>query len=94
MEKYQNKSKLMKFVHRNTGYIICGIILSIAIPLYLMETESQEFFESWHCSRIQQYLLLDHTGGNPTHDELTEKQHERLHEIISECDFPEVLRHD
>ena len=95
MEKYGNKTPFMKFVHKNTGYIICGIVLAIAVPLYLNETNSQEFFEKWSCQDLQIYILIYdedvYKKDYPDHKHLTEKQHIRLHEIISECDF--VLEH-
>ena len=97
MEKYGNKNPLMKFVHKNTGYIICGIILVIAIPLYLNETNSQEFFEKWTCSSLQSYLLTYdqdiYKRDFPDHEHLSEQQHIRLHEVVAECNFEGVFEH-
>ena len=90
-EKYGNKSPLMKFVHKNTGFIVCFGILAVAVPWWFYETNSQEFFEGWSCPQIQIYLLTYNQDvydrGFPDHDHLTEEQHVRLHEIVTECDF-------
>lgn len=87
----------MKFIHKNTGYIICGVILAVAVPLYFNETNNQEFFEKWSCSNIQSYLLTYnqdlYNNDFPDHDHLTEKQHARLHEIVSECKFEGMFEH-
>lgn len=97
MEKYGNKTPLMKFLHKNTGFIVCGIILAIAVPLYLYEVNSHEFFESWSCGMMQAYLLTYdqeiRDRGYPDHDNLSEKQHIRLHEIIQECNFNGMFEH-
>ena len=88
----------MKFVHKNTGYIVVGIFLAIAIPVFYSMMESQEFFEKWSCSNIQAYLLTYDQDvddmGFPDHDSLTEEQHKRLHEIISECNFAPPFEHN
>lgn len=97
MEKYGNKSPLMKFVHKNTGFLVCFGILAVAVPWWFYEVNSQEFFESWSCSNIQSYLLTYdqeiYPNDFPDHNHLSEKQHERLHEIILECDFQKPFEH-
>lgn len=91
MEKYGNKSPFMKFVHKNTGYIIVGIILAIVVPIFYSTMESQEFFEKWTCPQIQNYLLIYnqeiHREKFPDHEHLSEEQHVKLHEIVTQCDF-------
>ena len=97
MEKYGNKTPLMKFVHKYTGFIVCGVILAIAIPLYLYETGEQEFFEKWSCGNLQSYLLTYDQDiyqlDFPDHDHLSEEQHTRLHEVLSECKFEGMFQH-
>ena len=96
-EKYGNKSPLMKFVHKNTGFLVCFAILAVAVPWWFYETNSQEFFEGWSCPQIQIYLLTYdqdvYDRGFPDHGHLTEEQHDRLHEIILECDF-QTFKHE
>lgn len=91
MEKYGNKSPFMKFIHKNTGFIVVGVFLAIAIPVYLFTVESQEFFETWSCSRLQSYLLIYdqdlYKQNYPDHEHLTEEQHTKFHEVLSECNL-------
>lgn len=91
MEKYGNKSPAMKFLHKYTGFIVVGVFLAIAIPVYLYYTEQQEFFEKWPCGTLEWYALSYnqeiHNQDYPDHDHLTEKQHLKFHEVISECQF-------
>ena len=96
-EKYGNKSPIMKFLHKNTGFLVCFGILAVAVPWYFYETNSQEFFENWSCGTIQSYLLVydqeTYKRDYPDHDHLTEEQHVRLHEIIDECNFSGMFEH-
>ena len=87
MEKYSNKSPVMKILHKYTGFIICGIILAVVVPMYINETSNFEFFERWTCPQLQIYLLLENDSRYPSHDELTPQQHEKLHQVLSECTF-------
>ena len=95
MEKYGTKSPVMKFVHKNTGYIIAGIALAIITPLYLSIQEEQEFFEKWSCEKINQYYLSgDAFIGFPSYSELDEKQAQRFDQIINECGVLDMFPHD
>ncbi len=85
--KYQNKSALMRFVHKYTGFIVCGVILSIAIPLYLMEVNSLEFFEKWTCDQVRTYYLLDGGGRFQRASELTPEQSAKFDTVLSECNL-------
>ena len=75
----------MRFVHKYTGFIVCGVILSIAIPLYLMEVNSLEFFEKWTCDQVRTYYLLDGGGRFPRVSELTAEQTIKFNNIMFEC---------
>ena len=95
MEKYGNKSPAKKFLHRYTGFIVCGALLASTVPLILIILEDQAFFEGWSCGKINQYLLTDEDFGFVSHDELTEEDHLRLHEIYLECGGDnEIIKHD
>lgn len=87
MEKYGNKSPLMKFVHKYTGYIIAGIIMSVAIPLYLNYDSNADFFERWTCPMVIQYHNgMATSGDNPPYKQLPPEQKERFDRILkSEC---------
>jgi hypothetical protein len=87
-DRYGSLSPLKKFAHKNTGYIVFGVILVIAVPLLYIEWNSYEFFEKWSCHTVWSYVLLDGGGKYPKHSELTEDQHVRLHEILAECPAP------
>lgn len=95
-EKYGNKSPLMRFIHKNTGFLVCFGILAVAVPWYFYETNSQEFFEGWSCDRLQTYVLLYNQDiykeNFPDHEHLSEEQHMRFHEVIGECDS--VFKHE
>lgn len=89
MEKYQNKSPFMKFVHKNTGYIIAGVALAIIIPLFLSVQNEPYFFEQWSCQKISQYYLSgDAFVGFPSYNEMTDDQRNRFDQIINECGVP------
>ena len=85
MEKYQNKTPVMKFIHKNTGFIICGVILAIAIPLFYAEQGKLEFFEKWTCEQIRTYYLLDGGGRFPKVSELNTDQTIKFNNIMFEC---------
>ncbi len=76
----------MRFVHKYTGFIVMGVFLAIVIPAWIWYDDSLEFFERWGCEQINGDLLLGTTwGDNPAHDDLTDEQHIKLHEIYQEC---------
>lgn len=74
-EKYSNKTPRMKFLHKNTGYIIFGIVMTLIIVGWFYYTSSQVFFEGWACSAIQG---MDFT-------ELNESELIRYNQIVSDC---------
>lgn len=86
MEKYGNKSPLMKFVHKNTGYIIVGGILAVAIPVYLDYDQKADFFERWTCDMMETFEKGMATNNGLTHDNMNEQEHARFHKILdNEC---------
>ena len=91
MEKYGNKSPFMKFVHKNTGYIVALGFAIAVILVYFDVSDNQEFFEKWTCPQIQIYLLTYNQemsdGGFPDHEHLSDEQHDKIHEIVTQCDF-------
>ncbi len=61
-----------------------GIVLAIAIPIYLDYEQNKEFFHSFTCQDTYDYLM-GVTFGHLPHDELTEGQHMKLHKIYDDC---------
>lgn len=86
-DKYANKTPVMRFVHKNTGFIICGVILAFAVPMLMMEYESYEFFERWTCPVLWTYVLSDNTVPSqyPKVSELTPEQKGKLDIVMTEC---------
>lgn len=87
MEKYGNKSPFMRFVHKNTGYIVVGIILAIAIPLYLDYNENATFYQKWSCPMMELYKAGNATAGdNPSYANLPEDAKSNFDKILrDEC---------
>lgn len=87
MRKSQrNPSKLSRFVHYKwSGPIVFAPVIILAVVGYFVITAPTEFFESWQCIEIEEYLLGNTPAQYPKHNELTESQHLRLHTIYQEC---------
>lgn len=88
MRKSQkNNSKLSRFAYYKwSGPIVFIPIIILAVGVYLYMDYQQEFFSAWSCETINDYLLnKDVPPEFPKHNELTDKQHIRLHQIYEEC---------
>lgn len=94
--KYANKTPFMRFLHKNTGFIICGVFLAVLIPFYFYETNSQEFFETWTCPQIKTYMLIYdqdvYKYNYPDFEHLTESQKTKFDGIVQECNFGELIK--
>ena len=97
-DKYANKTPLMRFFHKYTGFIFCAIVLSIAIPWWVDYDSNLEFYDRWGCEQIKAYIYTGESFCQTPHDELSNTQHLGLHEIINECmivDNPDsIFKHD
>lgn len=93
MEKYGNKGPVAKFFHKNTGFIVAAILITSLYLVWSYTASEMYFFETWPCWKLNEYLLTSNQYGFPPHDELTEEEHTRLHEIYRECGTPEMLAH-
>ena len=94
MEKYGNKTPVVKFLHQNTGYIIVGIALLVIILVFLSQGVSP-FFDKWSCEKINQYYLSGEAFvGFPSYNELDEKQSQRFQQIINECGVLDMFPND
>ena len=86
MEKYGNKSPLMQFVHKNTGYIIVGVFLVIAVPLYLIYDDSVAFYERWTCPMMDSFHRELATHDGMKYSQMSSEEKEKFNEIFeSEC---------
>ncbi len=48
--------------------------------------EQQEFFTAWSCDTLEDYLLDKNVPDEyPSHNDITDEQHIRLHTIYQEC---------
>jgi hypothetical protein len=75
MEKYGNKSPLMRIFHKYTGIILVASVASV-IVLGLLYSESQDFyFEDYQCNQI--VMIIG--------DERTPAESIRYEEILKEC---------
>ncbi len=79
-EKYANKSKVMRFVHKNTGYLVVTVFLLIAAVIYFTWDDERLFFETWSCTDINNLALEQHNT-------LTINEHGKLHELLTDCDI-------
>jgi hypothetical protein len=81
--KYGNLSPFSRFLHKNTGFIVMGTIVTIVLIGWTIYDGELEFFDSWNCEKILYYTLSQENYGYPDHDDLTEKQHLKLHKLYA-----------
>ena len=82
-KRYENLPPWKQFLHKNTGFLVMGTVVTIiAIGWTLVEAES-EFFHSWNCEKLAYYMVSNQGYGYPDHDELTEEQHIKLHKLYA-----------
>ena len=63
-----------------------SIIGVIILTAWTINEQEMEFFHSWNCEKILYYMMSVENYGYPDHDDLTEAQHLKLHEIYAnEC---------
>jgi ABC-type phosphate transport system permease subunit len=92
-DKYKDKSLPMQIFHTYTGYIVVIVVLLTIASGFYLYSESLPFFESWSCGQIRDFLLNDNQYGNPDnkkHMDLTEAEHNRLHQIYAECNLTDL----
>ena len=85
-KKYDSKNPVVRFVHKNTGFIVMGISVVIIFYAWALFTEDQEFFSLWSCNKLYGYMVTESNYGYPDHVDLEEELHLLLHEIYAnEC---------
>jgi len=79
-------SPLTKFYRwKYSGLIVVSGIVVIILAGWFYYTSTLEFFDTWSCEGLIDYVMTDKDLGVPKHNELTEKQHLHLHEILQPC---------
>ena len=83
----QNNSKFSRFAYyKYSGIIVFAPIIILAVIGYVYMSTEQEFFSAWSCDTINDYLLqIDIPEDMIQHNDLTDEQHLKLHEIHQEC---------
>ena len=84
MRKSQkNNSKLSRFAYyKYSGIIVFLPIILFAVGMYIYIDDQNEFYSAWSCETINSYLLNEDVPDDVIHhNELTEKQHVKLHII-------------
>jgi len=79
-DKYTNKTPVMRFFHKYTGFIICGIAIAIIGPIWYLYDEQSFYFENWSCIDVIKISL-----NFSSHELLTMTEHVRYHEILKQC---------
>lgn len=92
-------SPLRKFYRwKYSGLVVVpGVVLIIA-TLWFSYTSSLEFFDSYSCNTIRDYMMdIDVPSDITPHNDLTEAQHLKLHILLDECNsndrFVEPVEH-
>lgn len=55
--KYANKSPLMRFVHKYTGWLVLTAGLLVLAMWWNYIQVEQDFYETWTCEMLHQYLV-------------------------------------
>lgn len=84
-DKYANKSPVMRFFHRYTGFIFCAVFLAVAMPLWFDYQSGLEFFDNWSCELTNKYYLSGEKVNGVSYSEMQGEQLERFEAIMDEC---------
>ena len=58
-----------------------GISLAVILTAWTLYDQETEFFHSWSCDRLFDYMQEETTYGYTGHAELDEEKHLKLHEL-------------
>lgn len=76
----------MKFVHKNTGYLVVLGLLAVAVPLYLYYDQSADFYQRWTCPMMDSYYAGNATSDGMLYKDLTDEEKDKFNIIYrSEC---------
>ena len=69
-----------------SGFITVPIIAVLIIGAVYYQQSTVEFFNNWSCETLVKYTMDEDTPrGMITYEELSEKQHNLLHQFLKEC---------
>jgi len=87
MKKNKRASLGTRFkYYKWSGPIVFVPLIVLGVFTWAYFENEKEFFTAWSCQTIEDYLLnKDVPDRFPTHNELTENQHIKLHKILDEC---------
>ena len=76
----------MKFVHKNTGYLVVLGLLAVAVPLYLVYDQEADFYQRWTCPMMDSYFAGNATSDSMLYKDLTDEEKDKFNIIYrSEC---------
>ena len=81
-KKYQGYPLWRYIINRYAGIITASFVVLSVWIIYEVTYQEPEFFEQWSCPELNRYMLNDEGYGYTPHSELTEDQHNKLHEIF------------
>ena len=82
--KYEKLPAWKRFLHKNTGFIVMGIIGAIILTAWTINEQEMEFFHSWNCEKILYYMMSVENYGYPDHNDLSQEQHLKLHQLYAD----------
>jgi hypothetical protein len=97
--KTKTVSPITKFLHwQYSGLIVVPTACALILLFWFYSTSQAEFFDYWSCETIKNYMMdIDVPDDITPHNDLTEQQHLRLHELLAECNdfqrFSEPFSH-
>jgi hypothetical protein len=81
-------SPIKKFYRwKYSGLVVVPTAVLIILTGWFSYTSTLEFYDHFSCQGLIDYVTLDRDLGEgiPRHNELTERQHAHLHEILQPC---------
>lgn len=97
--KTKTVSPLRKFYRwKYSGLIVVPTACALILLFWFYSTSQAEFFDYYSCDTLKNYVNgIDLPKDLTTHDELSEQQHMRLHNLLDECNdfqrFSEPFSH-
>jgi len=82
--RYDKLPSWKRFLHKNTGFIVMGTVLTIVLVGWTIYDGELEFFHSWNCEKILYYMMSVESYGYPDHNDLTPEQHIKLHQLYAD----------
>ena len=68
-----------------SGIIVVPGSVALILLVWFSYTGTLEFYDSWSCETIYNYIADESSPGVTPHGNLSDKQHLHLHELVEEC---------